>query len=277
MYVIFSTHQGKHNILTNTISKGGEIMTKRRLTFIILSVFFISSCILFINGANATLLGLKQGYPDLHSDNSGLVKYTYTGTGINVLELEPDAVTLSYSTMPGSTYEVYRDIDNQKYTTIAIYVDDNGSLVSGVPDSQPIIGGERYNDIKLGAIDVNGNQTGDLDDPGYDNPLLLANVISFGWESTAAGRNTFELMFEYQGGEITELNPGWGTYPIGCIITTENVYAGHGLTGSLFSDGWTESWEASPAKVDQFPTPEPVSLVLLCSGFLGLIGIKRRF
>jgi hypothetical protein len=269
-----------------------------------LSIFILSYTFILVTSANAKLLGLQKTDPDLYSNTVGDITYTYTGTGVNILEIRPEASTKIYTEKDGVTEHYVLPL-NDTWTTIAIYVDDHGNLLGGVPTSQPLVdtdgngvGDTRYNDFKTGVIDMNDNYVIDAGEPGTNDVymaqakatdpvdplvstyvLIGADVLAFGWSADSIGNTRLEFVFDLQIGGIDEADPAFAKYPIGGIIQTESIVSGNnGLFDPTQPENanWIRNWREQPVKLDQFPTPEPSSFLLLGLSLMGFMGLSLR-
>lgn len=135
----------------------------------------------------------------------------------------------------------------------------DGMAVSGVAgDDLSIVGG----------VDTNGDGTADI-----AGTLMTGEVSAFG--ATASGPGVFELLFEVSGGLLADTGRPFDVPAVGVILSADgnSTYAGS-FDVDFDNNGGVAG--AGTGSADVAPIPEPGTLLLLGSGFAGLLGFRRR-
>lgn len=206
----------------------------------------IAIFVLFSGTANATLLGLNLGLPDILSDSTGIYGYnSYTDT----ITFGATALTVTFD----GTIPIF--IDSGKYFA-QFNVDNLGNYSGSIPG----------NDMEIyGNIDIDGDGVDE-----YSGLLISGNITNFGFLNVPGPYAYFDYTFDVTGGSLAPFyNNGTG----GDVVSSEC---------SSFNGNWNVSHGGLKVKHDTAPTstPTPGTLVLLSMGLmcLGTVrGIKPSY
>lgn len=216
-----------------------------------IAVIALAGLLLIPVSSQAALIGLKGKllYPDILFNTVGKINFTAGSTfGSFVLSAFDRTMTMSdgteyYLTGPGFTTTMSLTID----------VDSSGNLVGT---------GKMEEKVVLGEV-VIGNETF-----GAGTVILAGDVYAFGWgEGALLGQFDF-LLNNLSGGLITAgIWPS--NAPTGIWSLAENLWGWNG--------NWNKNFLLTKVKGDKAPVPIPTTVLLLASGILGLVGLKRKF
>lgn len=203
--------------------------------------------VLFTGTAQAALIGLDIGRPDILSNTVGT--YAYNAT-TNVFSSTAMPLTITYDGI-----NRIRILGNNAFYGVNFLVDENGNFA-----------GNGTGLIISGWVDRDGDF---VIDPGEENgTLLTGNVTNFGWLDQSPNKyDTFDFTFVVTGGLLANDFGGIGATG-GDFMTSETST----FTGSFRSDFAGIQVKHDTAAL----VPEPASMMLLGLGVLGLFGLKRR-
>lgn len=188
--------------------------------------------------ANATLLNLQLGLPDIFSDTTGT--YSYNATS-DLFRSDATAQTITFD---GTTSI---PITGGSYS-VQFHVDSAGNLTGGVVgDDLLITGSFTYNSVF------------------YSGTLVAGEVTQFGWQDMG-NYFVFDFIFNFTSGALSQFY-GNGNIPGGDVAFSEL---------SAFNNDWTVNHSGTKTKHDTAPVPEPATMLLLGSGLIGLAGFARR-
>jgi len=192
---------------------------------------------LMLGTANADLIGLDLGLPDIFSDTTG--KYSYAAS-TDLFTSTATAVTITFDGVNLVT------IANGIYN-VSFQVDSSGNFSGGVSGDDLGISG----DFTYASKD-------------YSGLLVAGEVTNFGW-GTLSSYAIFDFTFEFTHGALSSFyaaNNNQG----GDILTSES---------NSFAGDWTVNHGGS-AKHDTAPIPEASTLLLLGGGLSGLLFFARK-
>ena len=127
---------------------------------IILTAFLVVSIAFSLSSANAALVNVDLGLPDILSDQTGIYTYTWDtniGEGLFTARATPFAISFD-----GKTVE---PITGAASYTASFYVDGSGNLTGGVGGDDLVI-------------------TGDVGT--YSGNLITGEISSFGWQAAVS-------------------------------------------------------------------------------------------
>lgn len=212
--------------------------------------------VLFSPVARAAPLNLNlYDYPDFTFDQTDISYDAATNvfTAVGNAGLYLDGV---HGNPPGVECGIYV-ADN---FVIKAKIDENGALDLS-PDPDPWMNTVH---ITGTAYDINNGYA--VYFPGPD--LLIGDLVDFGFPEPANGSaDTLEFLFDVTGGDAA--SAFLAVYYQGGIKLS--------FGGLPTGDPWATPWSASSGIGDVAPAPIPGAIWLLGSGFIGLVGFRKRF
>jgi hypothetical protein len=211
----------------------------KKLNYLSILLIFI---LLMPVGADATLIGVDIGLPDIYSNSTGTYNYNST------THLFTCTATASTITFDGTTSI---PITGGSYS-VQFYVDSSGNFSGGVVSGSDltISGAFTYNNIN------------------YSGVLLTGEVTNFGWQNIPLTKYAlFDLTFDSKGGALQGFYAASGNK--GVDIFSSEI--------SNFTGNWNVNHSGSKVKHDTAPVPEPATILLFGLGIVGiaLFGRKR--
>ena len=197
--------------------------------------------------ADAALLNLNMGLPDIHSNSTGV--YSYDAA----TDLFISSATPYYITFTGAFGDTINITGTRSYD-VGFHVDTAGNFVSGIAGDDLVVRGD---------IDVDGNGSVDL-----TGDLIRGEVTNFGWLDTGTPFDLFNFTFDFTGGALSSYYAASG-YKGADSMSSEN---------STFGGSFATNFSGTAVKHDTAPVPEPSSLLLLGSGLLSvaLLRVRRK-
>lgn len=192
--------------------------------------------LLCFTGANAALLEPDLLLPDIFSTSPG--SYTYdAGTGVFTATAIPGGITYDGASLLPIIDGSYQ---------VSFLLDAAGNLVGGVAG----------HDFEI---------SGDIPDKGISGLLIAGEVKAFGYADLGKLYALFDFTFEATDGALLNL------YVLGMGGSTVFVEK------SNFDNMWDINHQGTSLKSDTAPVvPVPTTLLLLGSGLVALLGVRRR-
>lgn len=223
---------------------------------VLLTTLVIAAVVMVSGTANASLLGIQLGYPDIHFNNFGTINYDALNDEFKLsahdLQLTLDPYSLPITLTNWGTFQTTMDM--------TLTVNEFGQLVGE---------GTFEEVVELGEVTI-GNNT-------YvaGTTLLAGTVTAFGWQDYGIPgvHPDFDAFVprESLSGALLDINGGiWPSdMDLGIVLDPDD-------TGNWAAD-WSADFEISKAKGDKSVIiPEPTSLLLLGSGLLGLAAFGKK-
>lgn len=197
--------------------------------------------------ADAALLNIDMGLPDIHSNSTGL--YSYDAA----TDLFTSSATPYYITFTGAFGDTI-NITGTKSYNVGFHVDAAGNFVNGITGDDLVIRGD---------IDVNGDSIID-----YTGDLIRGEVTNFGWFDTGTRFDLFNFTFDFTSGALSPYYAVSG-FKGADSMSSEN---------STFGGSFATNFSGTAVKHDTAPVPEPSSLLLLGGGLLSaaLLRVRRK-
>ena len=197
--------------------------------------------------ADAALLNLNMGLPDIHSNSTGV--YSYNAT----TDLFTSSATPYYITFTGAFGDTINITGTRSYN-VGFHVDAAGNFVSGIAGSDLVVRGD---------IDIDGNGSVDL-----TGDLIRGEITNFGWLDTGTRFDLFNFTFDFTEGALSSYYAASG-FRGADSMSSEN---------STFGGSFATNFSGTAVKHDTAPVPEPSSLLLLGSGLLSaaLLRVRRK-
>jgi hypothetical protein len=173
--------------------------------------------------------------------------------GAGELLLEPDIL----STQPsGYKYDS---------STGELYVWATPAVITQGGVNTPVAAGGSYA-LRIYVDNLGNFSSGSMGDDlviiGNGGTLVSGEVTAFGWDNPINGYVVFDFFFTPTGGTLDFGSLGGGT-----------IFVEKGLS---FTGSWMADHQGKTLKTDTAPVPVPTTLLLLGSGLMALLGVKRR-
>lgn len=192
---------------------------------------------LMLGKANADLIGLNLGLPDIFSDQTGT--YAYTASD-GLFTSTATAVTITFDGV--NLIPITDGIYN-----VSFYVDNAGNFSGG-----------------LLGLEISGAFTYAGKD--YSGRLVAGEVTNFGWTTVPpAGYGIFDFTFEFTNGALSPFYAANNNQGGDITFSESNTFTGD----------WTVDHGGS-AKHDTAPIPEASTLLLFGGGLSGLLFFARK-
>lgn len=149
-------------------------MNRREVVFMVAATVAVS----LVGPAYADLIGVQPGFPVLACHNQGTLNYD---SGLDVLSIDAIPTAIRFSEAQPPTF-----VTPPTTVTIRVLVDETGALIGGVSGDDLIVTGE--------TVDPQGNV--------LKSPLLLGEVLEFGYLDSGGPTDEFDFRFEVTGGSL---------------------------------------------------------------------------
>jgi hypothetical protein len=219
--------------------KKGEGKMKRFVMLAIIMGMLLSVAV----NAQAALLGIQLGLPDIFSNTTGAYNYN---AGTDFLSFSATPRTITFDGVNSA------DITGPRSYAAGFYVDSSGNLSEGASGNYLQISGN---------IDADGDGVND-----YSGLLLLGQITDFGWLDVPGPYAMFDYKFDFIGGALSSFYAAASNH--GGNVALSDI--------SNFAGSWTANHSGTRVKHDTAPVPEPTSLLLLGSGLLGIASFLRK-